>query len=146
MTLIRLSVFLLLITVNSQAQQMTYIKNGEISLNKEIIKRPRELKKILEKQNSQELMKVYQKYIWRKRSAQFFTTIAGLGLVSAVEDEFGPNPKIHWTSVGIAVGAAITAEFFHRPANRALKEIVDIYNEEIYFQPIRRKPRMGSSF
>ena len=137
---------LLIITLGSQAQQMTYIKNGEVSLNKEIIKRPRELKKILEKQKSQELMKVYQKYVWRKRSAQFFTAIAGLGLVSAVEDEFGPNPKIHWTSVGIAVGAAITAEFFHRPANRALKEIVELYNEEIYFQPIRRKPRMGSSF
>jgi len=140
MTLIRLSVFLLLITIkNSQAQQMTYVKNGEVSLNKEIIKRPRELKKILDKQNSQELMKVYKKYVWRKRSAQFFTAVAGLGLVSAVENEFGPNPKINWASVGIAVGAAITAEFFHRPANRALKEIVDIYNEEIYFQPIRKK-------
>jgi hypothetical protein len=138
MILIRLSVFLLLITVNSQAQQMTYVKNGIVSLNDKVIKRPRELKKILEKQNSQELMKVYKKYVWKKRSAQFFTAIAGLGLVSAVEDEFGPNPKIHWTSVGIAVGAAITAEFFHRPANRALKEIVDIYNEEIYFQPKRK--------
>ena len=138
MILIRLSVFLLLITVNSQAQQMTYVKNGIVSLNDKVIKRPRELKKILEKQNSQELMKVYKKYVWKKRSAQFFTAIAGLGLVSAVEDEFGPNPKIHWMSVGIAVGAAITAEFFHRPANRALKEIVDIYNEEIYFQPKRK--------
>ncbi|GAB2636372.1 hypothetical protein GCM10027035_32560 [Emticicia sediminis] len=139
MALIRLSVFLLLITVNSQAQQMTYVKNGTVSLNDKAIKRPRELKKILEKQNSQELMKVYQKYIWRKRSAQFFSIIAGLGLVSAVEDEFGPNPKINWAAVGIAVGASITAEFFHRPANRALKEIVDIYNEEIYFQPIRKR-------
>lgn len=139
MTLIRLSVFLLLITVICQAQQMTYIKNGTVSLNDKAIKRPRELKKILEKQNSQELMKVYQKYIWRKRTAQFFSAVAGLGLVSAVEDEFGPNPKINWTSVGIAVGASITAEFFHRPANRALKEIVDIYNEEIYFQPIRKR-------
>lgn len=139
MALIRLSVFLLLITVNSQAQQMTYVKNGTVSLNDKAIKRPRELKKILEKQNSQELMKVYQKYIWRKRTAQFFSAVAGLGLVSAVENEFGPNPKINWASVGIAVGASITAEFFHRPANRALKEIVDIYNEEIYFQPIRKR-------
>lgn len=138
MTLIRLSVFLLLITVNSQAQQMTYVKNGTVSLNDKEIKRPRQLKKILEEQNSQELMKVYQKYIWRKRSAQFFTAIAGLGLVSAVEDEFGPNPKINWASVGIAVGASMTAELFHRPANRALKEIVDLYNEEIYFQPKRK--------
>lgn len=139
MTLIRLSVFLLLITANSQAQQMTYVKNGTVSLNDKAIKRPRELKKILEKQNSQELMKVYQKYIWRKRTAQFFSVISGLGLVTAVEDEFGPNPKINWLSVGVAVGGAITAEFFHRPANRALKEIVDIYNEEIYFQPIRKR-------
>ena len=139
MTMIRLSVFLLLITVNSQAQQMTYIKNGEVSLNKEIIKRPRELKKILEKQNSQELMKVYKKYVWKKRTAQFFSAVAGLGLVSAVEDEFGPNPKINWSFAGIGAAAAITAGFFHRPANQALKEIVDIYNEEIYFQPIRRK-------
>ncbi len=121
------------------AQKMTYLGHGKVSLNEQIIKRPRQLKKILEKQNSQELMKVYQKYIWRKRTAQFFSAVAGLGLVSAVEDEFGPNPKIHWTSVGIAVGASITAEFFHRPANRALKEIVDIYNEEIYFQPIRKR-------
>jgi hypothetical protein len=108
-------------------------------LNKEIIKRPRELKKILEEQKSQELMKVYKKYVWKKRSAQFFSAVAGLGLVSAVEDEFGPNPKINWSFAGIGAAAAITAEFFHRPANRALKEIVDIYNEEIYFQPIRRK-------
>ena len=129
---------LLIITLGSQAQQMTYIKNGEVSLNKEIIKRPRELKKILEKQNSQELMKVYQKYVWRKRTAQFFTAIAGLGLVSAVEDEFGPNPKINWSFAGLGAAASITAGFFHRPANRALKEIVDIYNEEIYFQPKRK--------
>lgn len=121
------------------AQKMTYLGHGKVSLNEQIIKRPRQLKKVLEKQNSQELMQVYKKYIWRKRTAQFFSIIAGLGLVSAVEDEFGPNPKINWPSVGIAVGGAITAEFFHRPANRALKEIVDIYNEEIYFQPIRKK-------
>jgi hypothetical protein len=135
---VRMLLALLIITLGSQAQQMTYIKNGEVSLNKEIIKRPRELKKILEKQNSQELMKVYQKYVWRKRTAQFFTAIAGLGLVSAVEDEFGPNPKINWSFAGLGAAASITAGFFHRPANRALKEIVDIYNEEIYFQPKRK--------
>jgi len=56
-----------------------------------------------------------------------------------VEDEFGPNPKINWSFAGISAAAAINAGFFHRPANRALKEIVYIYNEEFYFQPIRRK-------
>jgi hypothetical protein len=138
MTMIRLSVFLLLITVNSQAQQITYVKNGIVSLNDKVIKRPRELKKILEKQNSQELMKVYKKYIWRKHSAEFFTAVAGFSFVMSVEDEFGPNPKINWSFAGLGAAASITAGFFHRPANRALKEIVDIYNEEIYFQPKRK--------
>jgi len=138
MTMIRLSVFLLLITVNSQAQQMTYVKNGIVSLNDKVIKRPRELKKILEKQKSQELMKAYKKYIWRKHSAEFFTAVAGFSFVMSVEDEFGPNPKINWSFAGLGAAASITAGFFHRPANRALKEIVDIYNEEIYFQPKRK--------
>ena len=128
-----------MITVNSQAQQMTYVKNGIVSLNDEVIKRPRELKKILEKQKSQELMKAYKKYIWRKHSAEFFTAVAGFSFVMTVEDEFGPNPKIIWSFAGISAAAAINAGFFHRPTNRALKEIVYIYNEEFYFQPIRRK-------
>lgn len=130
---------LLIITLGSQAQQMAYQKNGEVSLNEEIIKRPRELKKILEKQNSQELMKAYKKYIHRKRPAQFFSAVAGFGFIMTVEGEFRPKPKINWSFLGLGAAAAITAGFFHRPANRALKEIVDIYNEEIYFQPIRKK-------
>lgn len=133
-----LSLFLFIIN-GAFAQKMTYLGHGKISLNEQIIKRPRQLKKVLEEQNSQELTKAFKKYIWRKRSAQFFSTISGLGLVSSVEEGvFGTRPKINWSSVGIAVGGAITAELFHRPANRALKEIVDIYNEEIYFQPIRK--------
>lgn len=135
----KILVILLLIAVDSHAQQMVYLGNGKIKIEKQVIKKPRQLKLVLQNQDSKELIRVYKKYIWRKRTAQFFSAVAGLGLVSAVEDEFGPNPKINWASVGIAVGASITAEFFHRPANRALKEIVDIYNEEIYFQPIRRK-------
>lgn len=118
--MLKICIFLLLcssIINDSFAQKMTYLGHGNVSLNEQIIKRPRQLKKVLEEQNSQELTKAYKKYIWRKRSAQFFSIIAGLGLVSAVEDEFGPNPKINWASVGIAVGASITAELFHRPAN-----------------------------
>ncbi|WP_156511057.1 MULTISPECIES: hypothetical protein [Emticicia] len=118
---------------------MTYVKNGTVSLNDKVIKRPRQLKKILEQQHSQELMKAYKKYVWRKHSAQFFSVISGFGLIMAVEDEFGPNPSINWSFAGLGVAGAITAEFFHRPANRALKEIVELYNEEIYFQPIKRK-------
>lgn len=136
---VRMLLALLIITLGSQAQQMTYQGNGKVSLNKEIIKRPRELKKILEKQKSQELMKAYKKYIWRKHSAEFFTAVAGFSFVMSVEDEFGPNPKINWSFAGLGAAASITAGFFHRPANRALKEIVEIYNEEIYFQPIRKK-------
>ena len=139
--MLRLLIIFSLITFNSQAQQITYVKNGTVSLNDKIIKRPRQLKKVLELQNSQELMRVYRKYIRYKRSAQFFSSVAGYGLFSAVDDEFGPNPKINWSWVGVAVGASVTAEFFHRPANRTLKEIVELYNEGIYFQPIRREPK-----
>lgn len=135
-------VLLLLITIRSQAQQMTYIKNGTVSLNDKLIKNPHQLKKILQQQNSQASLHLYKKYIWRKRSAQFFSSIAGIGLVMTVEDEFSPRPKINWSYAGICIGASITAELFHRPANRVLKEIVGLYNEELYFQPIRKKNEM----
>ncbi|WP_041341210.1 hypothetical protein [Runella slithyformis] len=85
------------------------------------------------------MIPAYKKYIWHKRSAQFFSTIAVIGFAFAIEDEFSTKPTINWSSAGIAVGATITAELFHRPANRALKEIVELYNEEIYFQPQKVK-------
>lgn len=116
-----LPLFLFIIN-DTFAQKMTYLGHGKVSLNEQIIKRPRQLKKILESQNSQALTETYKKYIWRKRSAQFFSTISGLGLVSSVEDGvFGTRPKINWTSVSIAVGGAITAELFHRPSKSSLK-------------------------
>lgn len=133
MKVIRLILFLWLAAFGCQAQQMVYVKNGTVSINNILIKHPRQLKKILEKQNAKTLNIAYKKYIRHRRIAQFFSTIAGLGLVYSVENEFGPNPTINWPLAGIAVGASIAGELFHRPSDRALKEIVELHNEEVYF-------------
>ena len=131
---------LLLIAVRGHSQQqMTYLKNGTVLLDNKSVKKTKQLKKLLQQQNSLTLQRLYKKYVRRKRTSQFFSSIAGIGFIMTVEDEFSPRPQINWSFLGIGIASSITAELFHRPAKKVLREIVDVYNEEIYIQSVKDK-------
>lgn len=108
-------------------QEMTYVKGGTISLNNEIIKKPKNLLPILKKNNSAELMQSYKKYMRYKRGAQIFGGFSGMGFLNAVGYNTGV-PKIDFNFVAFGVVSAGIADLFHRPAKRALKKVVENYN------------------
>jgi hypothetical protein len=132
-------ILILLVSTCAYTQEMVYLGHGKISLNNQIIKKPRQLKKNIQKQNSKELMLSYKKYIRLRRFEKVFLAVGGFGFIYAVENEFTAQPKINFKFLSLGLTSSLVAELFHRPANRALKEIVELYNEEVYFQPILRK-------
>ena len=108
-------------------QEMTYIKGGSVSLNNEIIKKPKKLYAIIKKQNSIELLQSYKRYIRYKRGSQFFGALCGMGFINSVDYHTGvPTFDYPFVVFGL-INSGITA-LFNIPARRALKKVVENYN------------------
>ena len=109
---------------------MPYVKGVTVSLNNEIIKKPKNLLPILKKNNSAELMQSYKKYMRYKRGAQFFRGLSGMGFLKAV----GYNtevPKIDNNFVVVWVVIIGIAALFQKLAKRALKNAVEHNNYDL---------------
>ena len=108
-------------------QEMKYIKGGSVSLNNEIIKKPKKLYPILKKQNSIVLLHSYKKYIRYKRGSQFFGALSSFGFINSVGYQTGvPTFDYPFVVFGL-INSGITV-LFNIPARRALKKVVENYN------------------
>jgi hypothetical protein len=123
--------------------EIQYIKNKGVMLDRQLIKKPRNLKPIIEAKNNAELTALFKKYRRTHFTQQVIARIRDFGMTYSVLHVFG-QPQIQPIPTAMAITGAGGAELLRRPTRYALKELVEQYNDLILIEKIQQEKHLSA--
>jgi hypothetical protein len=120
--------------VNAQLiKEMRYAGKHEIVYNDVVLKTPSQIRPLIKEKDNAVLTKVFRKYR-RKRQMSQLLGVFGLlfGPATVVNEISDPNPNYGMAGfIAVAAGSAYVAQ---KPAHRALRKLVDEYNDVVLIE------------